>query len=143
VAARSLPAVVSTKPYLLRAIYQWCLDQGLTPYLSVVVGAGAHVPRQFVKDGQIVLNIGSEATQHLLLGDDEITFQARFSGAVFPVVVPVGAVAAIYARENGQGMAFEVAAAGTTDGPQAPAEPSAGPADRDLPPRRPTLTRVK
>ena len=131
---------VSTKPYLLRAIHQWCVDQGFTPYVNVVVGPGTHVPQQHVKDGQIVLNIGPEATQRLQLGDEEITFQARFNGAVFPVVVPVGAVAAIYARENGQGMAFEVDAA-----PAAPAQGAGADAEPhpEPPPRRPTLTRIK
>ena len=131
--------MVSTKPYLLRAIYQWCVDQGFAPYLNVVVGPGTRVPKQFVKDGQIVLNIGPEATQHLVLGDDEITFQARFSGAVFPVTLPIAAVSAIYARENGQGMAFEAPAAAAADGPRAAAET----ADDEPPPRRPTLTRIK
>jgi stringent starvation protein B len=135
---------VSTKPYLLRAIFQWCVDQGFTPYLNVVVGPGTHVPRQHVKDGQIVLNIGPEATQRLLLGDEEISFQARFSGAAFPVLVPVGAVAAIYARENGQGMAFEVEATATADSESSQASSSSTePPNSEPPPRRPTLTRVK
>ncbi len=137
--------MVSTKPYLVRAIYQWCVDQGFTPYLAVVVGSGTRVPPQYVKDGQIVLNIGPEATQQLALGDDEITFRARFSGQAFPVTVPIEAVSAIYARENGQGMAFEVGAApeaadaGPVEGegpstPEPPPEPS---------PPRPRLTRIK
>ena len=100
--------MVSTKPYLIRAIYEWCVDQGFTPYLAVVVGPRTRVPREFVKDGQIVLNVGPDATNQLLLGNEEITFQARFNGVAFPVVVPIDAVAAIYARENAQGMAFEV-----------------------------------
>ena len=98
----------STKPYLIRAIHEWCTDQGLTPYLTVSVDATTRVPREFVKDGQIVLNVGLEATHQLLLGNEEITFQARFGGRAFPVVVPIERVAAIYASENGEGMAFEV-----------------------------------
>ncbi|MCX7167837.1 MAG: ClpXP protease specificity-enhancing factor [Rhodocyclales bacterium] len=98
----------STKPYLIRAIHEWCADQGFTPYLAVSVDATTRVPREFVKDGEIVLNVGLEATHQLLMGNEEITFQARFGGRTFPVVVPIGRVSALYARENGEGMAFEV-----------------------------------
>ena len=100
--------MLSTKPYLIRAIHEWCLDQGFTPYLQVVVDERARVPREHVRDGQIVLNVGSGATSQLKLGNEEIQFKARFGGAVFSVQVPVDSVAAIYARENGQGMAFDV-----------------------------------
>ena len=100
--------MLPTKPYLIRAIYEWCTDQGLTPYLSIQVDSQTRVPQEFVRDGQIVLNVSAEATQQLALGNEEISFQARFNGASFPVLVPVGSVAAIYARENGQGIAFEV-----------------------------------
>jgi len=102
--------MLSTKPYLIRAIYEWCADQGFTPYLAVQVDARTRVPREFVRDGQIVLNVGATATHQMLMGNDEITFQTRFNGASFPVVIPVDAVLAIYARENGQGMVFEAAA---------------------------------
>jgi len=98
----------STKPYLIRAIHEWCADQGFTAYLAVKVDATTRVPREFVKDGEIVLNVGLEATHQLLMGNEEITFQARFGGRAFPVVVPIERVAAIYASENGEGMAFEV-----------------------------------
>lgn len=103
--------MVSTKPYLIRAIYEWCADAGFTPYLAVQVDDRTQVPREFVRDGQIVLNISREATHQLVMGNEEISFHTRFNGASFPVAVPVAAVAAIYARENGQGMAFEVSAA--------------------------------
>ncbi|MDO9243719.1 MAG: ClpXP protease specificity-enhancing factor [Rhodocyclaceae bacterium] len=99
--------MASTKPYLIRAVHEWCLDEGFTPYLAVQVDPRTRVPREFVKDGQIVLNVGAEAAHKLLIGNEEISFQARFNGASFPVLVPVSAVLAIYARENGQGMAFE------------------------------------
>ncbi len=99
--------MVPTKPYLIRAIYEWCSDQGLTPYLAVQVNDRTRVPRQFVSEGQIVLNIGANATHQMRMGNDEIIFQARFNGSPFPVSVPVDAVAAIYARENGQGLVFE------------------------------------
>jgi stringent starvation protein B len=135
--------VVPTKPYLVRAIYQWCVDQGFTPYLAVVVGERTRVPRQYVKDGQIVLNVGPEATQQLLMGDEEISFQARFSGNAFPVVVPVDAVSAIYARENGQGMAFEVAPAAAAAEGAAEAELETVPEPPETPPQRPRLTRIK
>lgn len=106
--------MVSTKPYLIRAIHEWCTDEGFTPYLAVRVDARTRVPREFVRDGQIVLNLSVDATHQLQMGNDEITFQTRFNGASFPVLVPLDAVLAIYARENGQGMAFE--ASTETDG---------------------------
>jgi stringent starvation protein B len=137
----------STKPYLIRAIHEWCADQGFTPYLAVKVDATTRVPREFVKDGEIVLNVGIEATHQLLMGNEEITFQARFGGKAFPVVVPIGRVAAIYARENGEGMAFEVTA---KDGRRCAADAGSGcsrdNADGPKPDRsstRPVLTRIK
>lgn len=107
--------MTSTKPYLLRALYEWCVDSGFTPYLAVAVDQTTRVPREFVRDGQIVLNVGPEATSQLLISNEDVSFQARFSGKVFPVMVPVGRVAAIYARENGEGMAFEVIEPGDED----------------------------
>lgn len=107
--------MVSTKPYLIRAIYEWCADGGFTPYLAVQVDERTRVPREYVKDGQIVLNVSADATHQMLMGNDEITFQTRFNGASFPVTVPVDAVLAIYARENGQGMAFEVTESATSE----------------------------
>lgn len=98
----------STKPYLLRAIYEWCTDNGYTPYLAAMVDANTRVPMQFVKNGEIVLNISFEATSGLKLDNDSIHFSARFGGVARDVLVPVDNVIAIYARENGQGMAFEV-----------------------------------
>ena len=97
----------STKPYLLRAIHEWCCDNGYTPYISVRPDARARVPREFIKDGQIVLNIGLDATGHLHIGNDDISFQARFGGVARELYVPIDNVSAIYARENGVGMAFE------------------------------------
>ena len=137
--------MTSTKPYLLRAIHEWCVDNGFTPYLQVAVDGRTRVPREHVKDGQIVLNLGLEATHQMSIGNEEISFQARFSGAVFQVLVPIESVIAIYARENGQGMRFEVETAavaptkseGATSDHPVPPEPDA-PA-----PNRPKLTRVK
>ena len=138
----------STKPYLIRAIHEWCADQGFTPYMAVKVDATTRVPREFVKDGEIVLNVGVEATHQLMLGNEEITFQARFGGKTFPVVVPISRVLAIYARENGEGMAFEVG----ENEPEAlvadaeavsPAAASAPDLPIDRPAGKPFLTRVK
>ncbi len=98
----------STKPYLLRALYEWCTDNGYTPYLAVVVDAHTRVPLEHVQDGQIVLNVGAMATHNLVMGNEFIEFQARFGGVSRQISVPIGAVQAIYARETGQGMAFEV-----------------------------------
>jgi stringent starvation protein B len=129
----------------VRAIFEWCVDQGLTPYLTVVAGPATRVPREFVKDGQIVLNTGPDATNQLLLGNDEITFQARFNGVAFPVVVPLDAVAAIFAKENGQGMAFDIGGAeATAPAPSADEPAPDGPDETPPPPPgRPHLTRVK
>jgi len=98
----------STKPYLLRAIWEWCCDNGFTPYIAVQVDKRTQVPREFVRDGQIVLNLGPDATNKLQIGNDWIEFQARFGGVARELSVPVGQVSAIYARENGAGMAFEI-----------------------------------
>lgn len=97
----------STKPYLLRAIYEWCTDNGFTPYIAAVVDGQTRVPREFVKNGEIVLNVSFNATSGLKMENDVIRFSARFGGVAREIVVPVDNVVAIYARENGQGMAFE------------------------------------
>lgn len=101
----SLP---STKPYLLRAIWEWCSDNGFTPYVAVTVDEHTQVPREFVRDGQIVLNMGAGATNKLQMGNETIEFQARFGGVARQLSIPVSQVGAIYARENGAGMAFEI-----------------------------------
>ncbi len=95
----------STRPYLIRALYEWCTDNGFTPYVAVRVDDSVQVPREFVHDGEIVLNISFDATSSLQLGNDFIEFKARFGGKPRDILVPVGRVIAIYARENGQGMA--------------------------------------
>jgi len=97
----------STKPYMIRAIHEWCTDNGFTPYIAVKVDEWVRVPREFVRDGQIVLNVGYEATGNLQIANDAISFQARFGGVARDLYFPVGNVTAIYARENGAGMAFE------------------------------------
>ena len=100
----------STRPYLIRALYDWCTDNGLTPYVAVQVDETVQVPREYVKNGEIVLNISYDATSALKLGNDFIEFKARFAGTAREIMVPVNRVIAIYARENGQGMAFPVPA---------------------------------
>jgi stringent starvation protein B len=99
---------ISTKPYLLRALYEWCTDNGFTPHIAVRVDNGTRVPRQFVRNDEIVLNISFEATSQLQMGNEWIEFSARFSGKSHKIEVQVTNVLAIYARENGQGMAFPV-----------------------------------
>lgn len=96
----------STRPYLIRALYEWCTDNGFTPYVAVLVDDTVRVPQEYVKDGEIVLNISFDATSSLKLGNEFIEFKARFAGTAREIMVPVGRVIAIYARENGQGMAF-------------------------------------
>ncbi|OWT53906.1 ClpXP protease specificity-enhancing factor [Candidimonas nitroreducens] len=142
----------STKPYLIRALHEWCTDNGYTPHIVVTVDANTVVPRAHIHDGQITLNIGSLATNRLTLGNEFIEFQARFSGVTEHIFVPVSAVSAIYARETGAGMGFEVEPSqprnadepGESAKPQTPAptdgKPDEGPDDD---PKRPRLTIVK
>ena len=101
-----MKAPSSTTPYLIRAICEWCEDNGLTPYVAVKVDANTRVPLEFVRNGEIVLNISADATRNLKIGNDLIQFSARFNGVSREVSVPITAVAGIFAKENGQGMAF-------------------------------------
>jgi stringent starvation protein B len=163
----------STRPYLIRALYEWCTDNGFTPYVAVLVDESVQVPREYVKNGEIVLNISYDATSSLKLGNDFIEFKARFAGTAREIMVPVNRVIAIYARENGQGMAFPVPVAGgaaeeaspakqpspLSSVPAAPTEPegkvvqlvtpeAGGPGPDHEPPKppsgpRPALKRVK
>lgn len=114
----------STKPYLIRAIHEWCSDSGLTPYLSVQVDAGTRVPADHVKNGEIVLNLGHDATHRLTIGNELIQFSARFNGVSRECSVPVEAVTGIFAKENGQGLFF----------PREPAPAAAAPAPESTPP---------
>jgi stringent starvation protein B len=158
---------ISTKPYMLRAIYEWCTDSGFTPYLAVKVDAATTVPMEYVKKGEIVLNISFGATSGLKMDNDAVHFHARFGGVSREIYVPVQNVLAIYANENGQGMAFEVtttaAENATAPAPEAAATPALSavpveatekpaaelsqfPDDNDEPPKkggRPTLTVIK
>ena len=157
----------STRPYLIRALYEWCTDNGLTPYVAVSVDDSVQVPREYVKNNEIVLNISFDATSSLKLGNDFIEFKARFAGSSRDIMVPMERIIAIYARENGQGMAFPMGS-----NPQPEATPAGAPAglavvntpqgaadvkvvqlvpaddnDSPVPPKpqgpRPSLTRVK
>lgn len=122
---------LSTRPYLIRAIYEWCVDNAYTPYLAVQVNEATEVPRAYVKDGQIVLNIGPGAVRELDMGNDIISCSSRFNGVVHRLFVPVEAVIGIYARENGQGLVFQ---AETRSPPPDTPEP---------PPKRSKLSIVK
>ncbi len=102
------PELASAKPYLLRAMFEWCAEQGLTPYVSVFVDEQVKVPMEYVREGSITLNIGMDATNSLLIDNESLQFKARFGGVPRQVVVPVTHIMAIYGRENGQGMAFPI-----------------------------------
>jgi stringent starvation protein B len=118
----------STRPYLIRALHDWCTDNGFTPYIAVFVDRLVQVPMEYVKNNEIVLNVGFEATSGLKLGNEFIEFKARFGGSAREIVVPVDHVVAIYARENGQGMAFPVPAeGGASPAGAAPTAASAAP----------------
>jgi len=148
----------STRPYLIRALYEWCTDNGLTPFIAVLVDETVRVPNEYVKDGEIVLNISFDATSSLTMGNEFIEFKGRFGGVARDIFVPVDRVVAIYARENGQGMAFPMlarSAATPNAAPAAEAKPivltqvtSAATDDGMEPPRpsgggKPSLTRIK
>ena len=98
--------IPSNKPYLIRALHQWCTDLGFTPFIAVFVDARVEVPIEFVKNNEIVLNLSLEACHHLQIENDWISFEARFGGVPRKIMVPVSHILAIYARENGQGMSF-------------------------------------
>jgi stringent starvation protein B len=123
----SLQDTPSTRPYLIRALHEWCSDNGFSPYIAVQVDGSVQVPMDFVKNGEIVLNVSFDATSSLRLGNDFVEFKARFGGKAQEIVVPIGHVIAIYARENGQGMAFPAPPAkGSRGGKEAPAADSTG-----------------
>jgi stringent starvation protein B len=115
----------STKPYLIRAICEWCGDSGLTAYLSVKVDANTRVPKEHVKNGEIVLNISPDAAHRLTIGDDIIQFAARFSGVSRECSIPVAAVQGIFAKENSQGLFFQPEPATAAPADSAPTPPPA------------------
>lgn len=133
-------AEISTKPYLIRALYEWCTDAGHTPQLLVAVDGRTRVPQGFVKDGQIVLNISAGATRNLTLDNDWIQFSSRFGGVSHEISIPVDRVMAIFARENGQGLHFE-----PVNSPEPPDQaPPISPGEAPAPPKgKPSLKVVK
>lgn len=144
------PPPISQQPYFLRALYEWCVDSGLTPYLSVRVDHRTRVPPGFVKDGQIVLNLGPSAVRNLNMDNEWVTFSARFGGVSHAIEVPVANVLAIYSRETGEGMGFSGEVATEASGPvlaeveAMPETDASGDDDPPTPPRgRPQLRVVK
>lgn len=144
ISATELP---STRPYLIRALYEWCSENGFTPYVAVKVDNSVQVPREYVQGGEIVLNVSMDATSSLKLGNEFIEFKARFGGKPRDIMVPIHRVMAIYARENGQGMAFPVSdeemvvpSLAAVDVKTAVDHPEEG---VPTAPGRPTLTRIK
>src|SRR5690625_1287083 len=148
-----LPAMTSHRPYLLRALYEWIVDNGMTPHVLVDAGQpGVRVPQHAIKDGKVVLNIAERAVMHLQMDNESVRFSARFGGVSHPVDVPVGAIVAIYARETGQGMVLPEDIAGPPPGsgddgddgePTPPDGSDDGPGSDGSPPRRGHLRVVK
>jgi stringent starvation protein B len=131
--------IPSNKPYLIRALHQWCTDFGFTPFIAVFVDARVEVPMEFVKNDEIVLNLSLEACHQLAIENDWISFQARFGGVPRKILVPVSHVLAIYAKENGQGMSFPFDPAQARD----PDTPTADDAPEKPKSSRPSLKIVK
>lgn len=130
----------STKPYLIRAIYDWCSDSVLTPYLAVKVNEQTRVPKAYVKDGEIVINLSMDAVRNLHIGNEEITCGGRFGGVSHGLVVPIDAVIGIFAKETGQGLVFQ----GNDSIPTLPTDSgSAVSSDKPSPPGKPRLRVVK
>lgn len=120
----------STKPYLIRAIYEWCVDAGYTPYLVVQVDEYTQVPRGYVKDGQIVLNVGVDAVKNLKLGNEDISCSGRFGGVAHQLMIPVAAVIGIFAKETGQGLVFQVSQSAPALSSQPPQDTPPAPTGR-------------
>jgi stringent starvation protein B len=137
--------LISTKPYMVRAIHEWCLDNALTPHLLVVVNEQTKVPKAFVKDGEIVLNLSYSATKDLHIDNEAIVFSARFSGVAQNLFVPMDAVRGIFARENGQGMFFELGEQETLFTPDDEVVSSSDEVEKEKSKdkKKPTLTIVK
>lgn len=137
--------LISTKPYMVRAIHEWCVDNHLTPHLLVAVNPQTRVPVAFVKEGEIVLNLNYSATKDLHIDNEAIVFSARFGGVSQNLYVPMSAVKGIFARENGQGMFFEVSAHDTSNSSRSAGLPNAeSPKTADTAAKKkPTLTIVK
>ena len=130
---------LATKPYLIRAIVEWCADSGLTPYLAVKVDEQTRVPKAYVKDGQIVINLGPDAVRNLHLGNDNIACSGRFGGVSHGIDVPMTAVISIFAKETGQGLVFQ----GNNSAPTPPNPAGGDTPPEDSPPVKPRLRVVK
>jgi stringent starvation protein B len=129
---------LSTRPYLIRAIYEWCVDSCLTPYLAVRVNDRTEVPPAFVKDGEIVLNLSAGAVRNLEMGNEFVNCSGRFGGAPFDLIVPVEAVIGIFAKETGQGLVFQ-----GSDPQQPPPSSNEGDVPSKPKPHKPQLKIVK
>lgn len=137
-------SVPPKRPYLLRAMHEWMTDSGHTPHVIVdAEKTGVEVPRAYIKEGKIVLNVGMNATQRLQLLNDRIEFDARFAGVVHRVRFPMSAVLGIYARETGEGMVFSEQDLGPETTPPIGPAPGTGPGSSEEPPKRPQLKVVK
>lgn len=136
---------LSTKPYLIRAIYDWCADSGLTPYLAVQVDDFTLVPKSYVKDGKIVLNISVDAVKNLQIGNEDISCGGRFGGVAHQIMVPINAVIGIFAKENGQGLIFQGqnSASALSVAPESAASKTEPPPDDPSPQGKPKLRIVK
>lgn len=136
--------MLSSKPYLIRALWSWCCDAGFTPYLTLFVDEQCRVPLAYVQDGTLTLNLSPTATGALDIGNEWITLSARFGGVSQELIFPVGAVVGIFARENGAGMEFAYEPSVVGEAPAESAEAAKPPADDEPPrPTRPHLQRVK
>ncbi len=135
---------ISTKPYLIRAIHEWCTDSDLTPYLTVKIDSQTRVPMEYANDGEITLNISHGAAHHLKMDNDVISFSARFNGVAREILVPMTAVKGIFGKETGQGMVFNLEAetisiqneTGSNENPdelQSPLQPTPSPTKRGKP----------
>jgi stringent starvation protein B len=133
---------ISTKPYLIRALYEWCADSGYTPYVAVAVDAHTLVPLEFVRNGEIVLNISGLATHRLKIDNELITFQARFGGVSRDLSIPIANVISIYARETGHGMAFEVPKALAQEHAEEQRSDNTEPSAQEIVAERPSLSIV-
>ncbi len=145
---------IPTKPYLLRALFEWCVDNGYTPHLAVRVDSRTQVPNEYVKDGEITLNISPNAVHKLQLGNELIEFSARFGGVARQISVPISNVYALYARETGHGMTFDVEGPkpvlqAVAEAEPAPSKPALPAPNTPEPPKKPsgggkpTLRRIK
>ncbi|MEI6737423.1 MAG: ClpXP protease specificity-enhancing factor, partial [Pseudomonadota bacterium] len=130
---------LSTKPYLIRAIYEWCNDANFTPYVSIKVDQNVRVPMEYVKNGEIVLSVANQATRDLTIGNDRIQFSARFNGVSREISVPIYAVQAIFARENGRGYFFDPESPPDTNAAGLPHAPTL----QSVPTKAPALQTVR